>query len=143
MNLLRAEVASLAHGKAFFKSVVITGSHLASAEAVVRDEADLAALDCVTYAHLQRWRPQLVAGLRVLTWTVRSPGLPLITSLTTRPSQLAGLREALQEVAIDPALREVRDILLLDGFNLVAAEHYRAVLRLRDIARDLGYPHLI
>ncbi len=142
MNLLRAEVAPLAQGRAFFRSVLITGGHLASAEAVVRDEADLAALDCVTFAHLQRWRPRLAAGLRVLTWTVRSPGLPLITGLATRPAQLAGLREVLNEVAADPALREVRDLLLLDGFEVVPAEHYRAVLRLRDIARDLGYPHL-
>lgn len=142
MNLLRAEVAPLAQRRAFFRSVLITGSHLASAEAVLRDEADLAALDCVTLAHLQRWRPRLTAGLRVLTWTVRSPGLPLITGLATRPEQLAGLREGLQEVAADPALREVRDILLLDGFDVVPVEHYRAILRLRDIARDLGYPNL-
>jgi hypothetical protein len=29
MNLLRAEIAPLANGKAFFKSVLVTGSHLA------------------------------------------------------------------------------------------------------------------
>jgi ABC-type phosphate/phosphonate transport system substrate-binding protein len=140
--MLRAEVAPLARGRGFFRSVIITGSHLAGAEAVARDEADLAALDCVSWAHLQRWRPDLAARLRVLTWTVRSPGLPLITSLTTSPSQLAGLRAVLDEVAADPDLREARDILLLDGFNVVPAEHYRAVLRLRDIARGLGYPYL-
>ncbi|WP_165186494.1 phosphate/phosphite/phosphonate ABC transporter substrate-binding protein [Caulobacter soli] len=142
MNLLRAEVAPLARGKTFFKSVIITGSHLASAEAVATDEADVAALDCVTFAHLQRWRPELAARLRVLTWTVRSPGLPLITSLTTSPAQLAGLRAVLDEVAAEPELRDAREALLLDGFSMVPAEQYRAVLRLRDIARDLGYPHL-
>ena len=142
MNLLRAEIAPLAKGKTFFKSVLVTGSHLASAEAIAQDEADVAALDCVTWAHLQRWRPSLTARLRVLTWTVRGPGLPLITSLGTSPSQLAALRAALDEVACDPGLREVRQILLLDGFSLVPAEHYRAVLRLQDIASGLGYPHL-
>jgi ABC-type phosphate/phosphonate transport system substrate-binding protein len=142
MNLLRAELAPLAKSGAFFRSVVITGGHLASAEAVARDEADVAALDGVTWAHLQRWRPQLAARLRVLSWTVRSPGLPLITSLATSPSQMAGLRAVLDEVAADPQLREARDALLLEGFSVVPAEHYRAVLRLRDIARGLGYPHL-
>ena len=142
MNLLRAEIAPLAKGRAFFKSVVITGSHLASAEAVAQNDADVAALDCVTWAHLQRWRPSLTAGLRVLTWTVRSPGLPLITSLGTSPSQLVALRAALDDVASDPDLREVRRTLLLEGFSLVPAEHYRAALRLQEIASGLGYPHL-
>lgn len=142
MNLLRAEIAPLAQGEAFFSSVAITGSHLASATAVARGDADVAAIDCVTFAHLQRWRPELAERLRVLTWTVRSPGLPLITGLTTRPDELERLREALAEAAADPALREVRDTLLLEGFSIAPAKHYRAVLRLADIARGLGYPHL-
>ena len=142
MNLLRAEIAPLAGGKTFFKSVILTGAHLASAEAVANDEADVAAIDCVTWAHLQRLRPELTRGLRALTWTVRSPGLPLITSLGTSPKHLAVLRRVLDEVAHDPALRAVRQALLLDGFEIVPAEHYRAALRLRDIAVGLGYPHL-
>ena len=142
MNLLRAEIAPLARGRSFFKSVILTGGHLASAEAVAQDEADVAAIDCVTWAHLQRWRPNLTARLRVLTWTVRNPGLPLITSLGTSPSQLAVLRAVLDEVAADLALREVRHALLLDGFSLVPAKHYRAALRLQDIAANLGYPRL-
>jgi ABC-type phosphate/phosphonate transport system substrate-binding protein len=142
MNLLRAEIAPLAGGKTFFKSVLVTGSHLASAEAIAEDEADVAALDCITWAHLRRWRSGLTDRLRVLTWTVRSPGLPLITSLGTSPSQLAALRAALDDVARDPDLREVRETLLLEGFSLTPAEHYRAALRLRDIAVGLGYPHL-
>jgi ABC-type phosphate/phosphonate transport system substrate-binding protein len=132
----------LAGKKSFFKSVILTGSHLASAEAVAQDEADVAAVDCVTWAHLRRWRSSLTSELRVLTWTVRNPGLPLITSLGTSPGQLATLRASLDEVAADPALREVRHTLLLDGFSLVPAEHYRATLRLRDIAANLGYPQL-
>ncbi len=142
MNLLRAEIAPLAKGATFFKSVLVTGSHLASAEAVAQDEADVAALDCVTWAHLQRWRTSLTDRLRVLTWTVRSPGLPLITSLGVGPSQLAALRAALDDVARDPDLGEVRETLLLEGFSLTPVEHYRAALRLRDIAVGLGYPHL-
>lgn len=142
MNLFRAEIAPLAAGKTFFKSVLVTGSHLASAEAIAQNEADVAALDCVTWAHLQRWRPSLTDRLCVLTWTVRSPGLPLITSLRTSPSQLAALRAVLDEVAVDPDLREARDTLLLDGFSVTSAEHYRAALRLQDIAVGLGYPQL-
>jgi len=142
MNLLRAEIAPLAGGKTFFKSVLVTGSHLASVEAITQDEADIAAIDCVTWAHLQRWRSGLTDRLRVLTWTVRSPGLPLITSLGTSPSQVAALRAALDDVAGDPELREVRETLLLEGFSVTPAEHYRAALHLQDIAVGLGYPQL-
>jgi ABC-type phosphate/phosphonate transport system substrate-binding protein len=142
MNLLRAEIAPLAGGRPFFKSVILTGAHVASAEAIVEGEADIAAIDCVTWAHLQRLRPTLARRLRALTWTARNPGLPLITSLGTSPTHLAVLRAALDDVARDPGLREVRQTLLLEGFSLVPVEYYRAALRLQDIAIGLGYPHL-
>lgn len=64
----------------------------------------------------------------------------MITSLGTSPGQLAALRAALDEVAADSGLREVRQTLLLEGLSLAPIEHYRAVLRLQEIAGGLGYP---
>src|SRR4051794_23404579 len=56
MNLLRAAVAPIAAGRPFFSAVLVTGAHVASLEAVAAGGADLAAIDCVTYGHLTRWR---------------------------------------------------------------------------------------
>jgi len=142
MNLLRVELAPLARHRSFFGSVVVSGSHKASAELVVGGDADLAAIDCVTWAHLKRWRPALANRLRILAWTVQSPGLPLITAADTDAATRDALYRALKDVERDPGLRDVRAELMLDGFNNLPAPHYHAVLYLEQIAVAQGYPQL-
>lgn len=142
MNLLRAAVAPLAGGEPFFSQVVVTGSHLASAEAVASGAADLAAIDAVTFAHLQRLRPAVARGLRVAAWTARTPGLPLITAGATDPAVRLALQQALSDVARDPQLAEVRDTLLLDGFTPLPIHYYGLVQHLEDRAAAVGYRHL-
>jgi ABC-type phosphate/phosphonate transport system substrate-binding protein len=142
MNHLRVELAPMAGGQPFFSAVSISGSHLASAEWVASGEADVAAVDCVTWAHLERWRPALTRRLKVLAWTVQSPGLPLITAGDADPATRAALRRALRDVETDPQLREARADLLLDGFNDLPASHYHAIVHLEQIASAQGYPEL-
>jgi len=66
MNLFRATIAPIAGGAPFFSSVVVTGSHEASVEAVAEGRADLASIDCVTFALLRRGRPDLVGRVAQL-----------------------------------------------------------------------------
>jgi ABC-type phosphate/phosphonate transport system substrate-binding protein len=142
MNLPRAEFAPLAGGAAFFGAVTITGGHAASVQAVAGAEADVAAIDCVTWAHFQRLRPAMVGSLRVLAWTGASPGLPLITAAATDLETRAALARALAEVARDPALEEIRAELLLDGFSRLETADYQSILDLERTAIELGYPTL-
>ena len=61
MNVFRHAVAPLARDGAFFSAVLRTGSHLGSLRAVVDNRADVAAIDCVTFARSQRtvqWLPK-------------------------------------------------------------------------------------
>ena len=51
-SALRSAVAPLARDGGFFSQVIETGGHVQSARAVAEGRADLAALDCVTYALL-------------------------------------------------------------------------------------------
>jgi len=139
MNLLRAEVAPLAKDAPFFGAVTITGAHVASVEAVAAGEADVAAIDGVTWSHLQRRRPSTTQGLKVLSWTKAAPGLPLITA-ETDAGLLATLREALAQVARDAALTAVRERLLLDGFEILPEGAYDAILALERDAIAQGYP---
>jgi len=142
MNLLRALIAPLAGGRPFFSDVEITGSHLASAEAVAGGNADLAALDSVTWAHLRRLRPTLAAQLRVLAWSAESPGLPLITARNTDEATLAAISRALAEVMRDPRLAGARRELLLDGLSDLPEARYLSALHWKRFAADLDYPEL-
>lgn len=140
MNLLRAAVAPLAGGSAFFGRIAVTGSHAASIEAVGSTHADLAAIDCVTLALLQRHRPALTRSVRVLGWTMSAPGLPLITAGGAGRCDL--LRQALAAVVSDPAFDAVRQTLLIDRFVVLAADAYAAIRLLEDEASAGGYPVL-
>jgi ABC-type phosphate/phosphonate transport system substrate-binding protein len=144
MNLLRAEIAPLTRpgGQAFFSGVILTGSHAASIEAVQGDEADIAAVDCVTYALLQQLQPIALENIRVLGFTAQTPGLPLIAAHATPPHTIAALRAALTAVTHDPNLKLSLDALLIKGFVQVPAAHYRAVLHAEQIAVTQGYPKL-
>ena len=143
MNLLRGLIAPLARGGAFFGQVEITGSHAASVEAVAEGSADLSSIDCVTWAHLERLRPQITGKLRILAWTAKSPGLPLITAGGADAAMIAALRAALDDVLHAPELASARRDLMLDGFSVLPEAGYQSVLDLETLAIDHGYPKLI
>jgi ABC-type phosphate/phosphonate transport system substrate-binding protein len=142
MNLLRAAVAPLAGGKAFFGTVTISGSHWRSVEMIAAGQADLAAIDCVSWAHFGRHRARQVAGLRVLGWSASSPCLPLITARFTDEASVAALRAALADAGTDSALHEVRRQLLLERVDAPDDEPYAEVRRLASGAAALGYAEL-
>jgi len=143
MNLLRAAVAPLAApGGQFFASVVVSGSHLRSVEMVASGEADVASIDCVSFAHFQRLYPSLVSGVRVLGWTVSSPSLPYITSGSASDATVQALRAALADVFDDDALASARERLLLRGVDLAPPPGFGEVLALERQAADDGYPVL-
>jgi ABC-type phosphate/phosphonate transport system substrate-binding protein len=70
-----------------------TGGHRASIIAVARGRADLAAIDCVSWAMARRHEPAS-RGLRVIGWTSERPGLPFITALATNDDHFEILRQA-------------------------------------------------
>lgn len=142
MNLLRARIAPFARDGRFFSTVAYSGSHLASAERVAAGDADVAAIDCVSYAQFVAHYPELTARLRILDWTESSPALPYVTARGTDEATRGALAGALAAAAADPALAEVRDALRLEGFAFDPDPDYRHVQALARAASDAGYPEL-
>jgi ABC-type phosphate/phosphonate transport system substrate-binding protein len=140
MNLLRASVAPLANGTRFFESVLFSGSHRKSVDMVADGDADVAAVDCVSFAHFQRLYPSVAARLRVLDWTPASPSLPFITAAATSDATLQILRSSLAAVLADRRLDSVRELLFLVGADLEPDSSFTEVLRLKREAVELGYP---
>lgn len=123
-NALRLQVARLGGSTRFFQAVVFSGSHDRSLAALQRGEADLAAIDCVTFALLRRYRPERLRGLAVIGETPLAPGLPLITSRLTRPDTLCALRAALHQLVDDDACTDA----LIAGFSPASRSDYIPVL---------------
>ncbi len=142
LHLLRAAIAAIAGGPRFFEAVTESGSHWNSARMGAEGRADLAAIDCVSYAHLDRCDPPLAAKLRVLDWTSSSPSLPMITSHAPDEPTRAALRSALAGVVADRRLAAVCASLRLTGFDFEVDDNYREVRDLERRAQALGYPAL-
>ena len=142
MNLLRAVVAPLAGGDAFFADVIVTGAHRASAEAIVRGEADCGAVDAVTWAALRRYEPVLTNALRVIGTTQSTTALPFVTARSTPDAEIQAIRAALAAAVADPALASLRDALFLRDIvpaDEIALAPVRAAER---TAIAYGYPIL-
>jgi ABC-type phosphate/phosphonate transport system substrate-binding protein len=142
MNLLRAAVAPLAVGGRFFESVAVSGSHLHSVKMVASGEADISAIDCVSFAHFQRLYPSVVGELRILGWTPAGPSLPFITARSASDATVRTLRSALADMFDDDGLASVREQLLLSGVELHPTEGFDEVLALERRAAEVGYPSI-
>ena len=71
-NVLLKMVAPLSRDGRFFSAVAFSGSHRQSLRELQR-EADIAAIDCVTWALLPCHQPEALAGLAVIAPQTRSP----------------------------------------------------------------------
>lgn len=142
MNLPRHLFAPLSRDGRFLGERVVSGSHATSAELVREGAADAAAVDCVTFALLERYRPQTVSELRVIAQTATTPAPPFATSSRTGDELFGALRQALLSVAREGRHAELRDALLLSDVVLANADAYALVLDYEREARRRGYPVL-
>ena len=123
-HALRKKVAPWVTRAPFFSQTSFSGSHRQSLIDVKRGKGDIAAIDCVTWALLQRHEPEALAGLTVIDQTPLTPGLPLITSPHTPPDTLNAIRDALHALVTVPEHRAVCDAVLIGGFSVVTRQAY-------------------
>lgn len=133
-NVLRHGLAPALKGKGPFPRVIETGGHRKSVAAVREGRADVASIDCVTYARLSTAAPQEVAGLRVIADTACAPSLPYITRKDIPADDLSRLREGLQAAVKDPALAEARKALLIDNIVVLPLSAYDRILEIEAAA---------
>lgn len=140
MNVLRHAVAPLARDGRFFGAVKWTGAHVASLRAVREGEADIAAIDCVTFGYLREEAPDSLQGIRVLQYSASSPGLPLVAARGVPATWRQRLREAL--LAPSAPLRAHMDALRIKAFQYRGDDDYRRIERLEADAVRAGFAAL-
>jgi ABC-type phosphate/phosphonate transport system substrate-binding protein len=138
-NALRALAAPLAEDGHFFGAAIQSGSHAASLDLVAAGNVDVAAIDCVTFALLSRYRPSAVAGVRELCRSASAPALPYVTSGVTGDRRIAQLRQGLQAVMADPAFADARAALLLKGIQVLPEDEYERITEIEAVASRHGY----
>jgi ABC-type phosphate/phosphonate transport system substrate-binding protein len=113
MNTLFREVQPYSHDGQFFKTIHISGAHVESLRFIQSKQADVAAIDCVTFELLKRYRPSALKGIKVLCQTKSAPALPYVTTMKLPIEQQRKIQAALVAAFDDPDLADLRETLLL------------------------------
>lgn len=105
-----------------FGALVLTGAHRNSAQCVADGNADIAALDALSWRMMQRWDP-FAANLHEVARTAPTPALPFISAPNAdAPALRAALRGAIR--ALPPS---DRDLLSLHDVVQIAPGAYLSV----------------
>ena len=142
MNALRALVAPLSLNGRFFSSVRTGGSHADSITVLTKRQAEVAAIDCVSYALLNRYRPSFLAGTRPLCYTARAPGIPYVTRATSAEKLVVQLRRALLESFEEAEVRAACEAIFINGIEILPPSTYQKFAELERSAVAHGYPEL-
>lgn len=126
-------VAALTANPAFFGAIRMTGSHVASATSIAGGDADIAAIDYVSWRLIRRFRPE-TGGLRVLMLTGPTPGLPYVTALTDHAETLSRVVGA----AIAGLDRPFLEALGMRSFARIAEAEYDLIRDRDEAARGRG-----
>lgn len=138
-HVLRSMVAPLASpGGKFFGRQIITGSHAGSLEAIEAREADIAAIDSVTYGLIQRSMSEALGSFRILGRTPRAPAPPYVTNCNMPADSVERIRDGLVDALSDPHLATCRDELMIGGAKLLGIEHYNKIDEMARIGETAG-----
>ncbi|NWL77410.1 phosphate ABC transporter substrate-binding protein [Pseudomonas taiwanensis] len=140
MNLFRHRLAPLQQGGSFFSSVIHSGSHRESLRLLRENQADLAAVDSVTYAYLARYAPTEVADLRLIERSAPSPNLPYIGRANLSDAEAVRVREAMNQALDD--LPQVANILAIRKVLPAKDDDYRILLDYQQQAVAQGFAEL-
>ena len=141
-NALKALVAPRNRDGRFFSEIKISGTHVASLEMIRLGEADVAAIDCVTYALLESYRPAALAGIRKLGRTYRAPAIPYVTRWDDDDDRIERLQAALFNAFSDTHLTSTRQALYLKSIEVLPVSAYQRISEIEDYAARLGCPEL-
>jgi ABC-type phosphate/phosphonate transport system substrate-binding protein len=141
-NVLRALAAPLASDGHFFGPGIESGAHRKSIAMVKARTADVATIDCVSFALIAEVAPEEVAGLRVLCASAAAPALPYVTAASTDEATVERLQAGILAACDDPELAAVRHALLIEGCEILALSCYDVILEIERDALARGYPEL-
>lgn len=133
-NALRYLIAPLAQAGRFFSATLLSGSHRQSLADLRAGKADIAAIDCLTWALLRRHAAHELVDLAIVGEIPLCPAPPLITSAQTDAQTLATLRRVLTQLAKETAARAS----FICGFTVPERAAYSEIKCWEERAAALG-----
>ncbi|RWO64216.1 MAG: phosphate ABC transporter substrate-binding protein [Mesorhizobium sp.] len=103
---LTRDLEAMGESLDLFASRSESGGHRSSIVAIAEGKADIAAIDCKSWALAQRFEPA-AKRVAVVGWTGRRKGLPYITAAGTPEKTVGALREAVAGLAEQSLIQRV------------------------------------
>lgn len=141
-SAFRHSIAKVAESRKFFKQVLISGGHRFSMEALCLKKADICAVDPVSFALAQKYVPELVEPLQIITFTEPAPCLPLVCHKFITDDLFDRVQQAIFKAFIDPSLEEVRQMLFLNDIKEGQPRDYQRIIIMENEAIESGYAEL-
>ncbi len=145
MNVFRAAISEIHFDQPhvpFFKAVITSGSHLWSIEALRSGEADIAAIDAVTFAFEKLNNPGVGRDLRSIGFSEKTTGLPFVTHINEPFSSSNQITDILNSV-LKKIDSDVKQALMIDRFEAVGFQDYQSIMDIEQQAIDNGYPIIV
>jgi len=139
MNSLRQLISRTHTGGEFFSELKISGSHVSSLEMIRNEQADVAAIDCVMLALLERYQPDVMQGIRVLGTTYDAPAPPFVVRADTPDDEVEKIRLALMDTFDDPATEQCRQDMLLEGLIPATIDDYWVINAFENFATKRNF----
>ena len=140
MNAFRHTLSGIAPGPRFFREVKLSGSHLNSLALIRSRNADIAAIDAITFDLAQRLHLFDPSNFKILTQTRSAPGLPFIAH------RKHGLDAAVITSALNSGLSRRAEhsaaTLPIQRFSMASSDLYCQIKELEEAALRRGYPKL-
>lgn len=142
MNVLRHAVSLLGIPAPFFSKVIESGSHFNSLSAVADGRADVAAIDCVSFALIKDEWPELIDQVKTIGFSAATCGLPLVIPNSRQWNiDPESITRAL-ELALTGIPDKHKKTLHLAGFENVTLADYQGIIDLETQAFEAGYTKL-
>lgn len=103
---LTRDLEAMGENLDIFSSRSESGGHRSSIVAVAEGKADIAAIDCESWALAKRFEPA-AKKVAIVGWTGRRKGLPFITARATPEKTVRAMREALAGLAEQPRIQRI------------------------------------
>ncbi|NNE24071.1 MAG: PhnD/SsuA/transferrin family substrate-binding protein [Rhizobiales bacterium] len=139
---LRSVFAPLADNGRFFGRLSRSGGHPASMQMIADGKADVAAIDCISFAFGRKHRSHITDNLRVIAYSPSAPALPYVTRTGRPQTELHRLKLALAKAFHEPTLADTRASLFIEGLEFTSRDTYDRVLQQEADAAALGYAEL-
>lgn len=139
MNVLRAEVAQYVETleTSFFNEIKWSGGHMGSLKLVQENQADLAAIDCVTFAYAQKYAPETMKNIHILGYSQSTYALPYISSNQVPAETIVLIKSALKNLILKYS--ELCEKLFIQDFYFPKIEDYQSIIDLQNFAKEKKY----